>query len=159
MIFFNFFSLKQGIYQRMFYYDYSGRKFPISWVRNKTNNAHKEFFRLKEDEFYKRLTDELKSIVFECIKTINEPIRSDEDLKQYQHCRTIYVGTTCFVPCTTKPYLNGITGCANKKYTGLSSYCEHPDLSFLFILFQSYRGSPYLNFELSYINFEKVVRK
>ena len=128
MIFFNFFSLKQGIYQRMFYYGYSGRKFPISWVRNKTNNAHKEFFRLKEDEFYERLTDELKSIEFECIKTINEPIRSVEDLKQYQHCRTIYVGTTdhrsqthhtsspCFVPCTTKPYLNGFIFCVLQNF-------------------------------------------
>lgn len=46
-----------------------------------------------------------------------------------------------------------------KKYTSLSRYCELWDLNFLFILFLSQRGCFNLNFELTYINFKKVVRK
>ncbi|XP_066926551.1 uncharacterized protein [Clytia hemisphaerica] len=67
-------------------FEVSGRKFPIDWVKEEMNKAHRNFFRLKPDEFYESLSDETRTNEFE---RMQEQIGSVDQLKILQRQRTI----------------------------------------------------------------------
>ncbi|XP_066935614.1 uncharacterized protein [Clytia hemisphaerica] len=66
-------------------FEVSGRKFPISWVRETMNNLQRPYFRLNSDSFYETVTEEEISGEF---NRIEEPFGTIDQLKSFQRRRT-----------------------------------------------------------------------